>query len=142
MITMRNGREREVTRSNLTTERLFKNAGITEGMQVLELGCGPGEVTEVLSGLTGPSGQVLAVDRSEEMLSHARGRLQEAGIRNVRFACADLNEGPGFLKGIDHSSFDAVAGRRVLMYLSEPDSVIASLLPWLSPGGLAWIPMV
>ena len=33
-------------------------------------------------------------------------------------------------------SFDAVAGRRVLMYLPSPDRVLAGLLPWLREDGL------
>ncbi|MEO0511247.1 MAG: class I SAM-dependent methyltransferase [Verrucomicrobiota bacterium] len=123
-------------RSNAATERLFKNAGIEAGMRVLELGCGPGEVTEVLSELIGASGQVLAIDRSNEMLAIAQDRFRESGIRNVRFLCADLSEGPGFLQGIAQPAFDAIVGRRVLMYLSKPDAVIRGLLPWLTPRGI------
>ena len=40
-------------RSNSTTERLFRSAGISEGMTILELGCGPGEVSELLSEIVG-----------------------------------------------------------------------------------------
>ena len=49
-------------RSNSTTEKLFRNAGVVEGMSILELGCGPGEVSELLSDMVGPDGQVVAVD--------------------------------------------------------------------------------
>ena len=123
-------------RSNSTTERLFRAAGITEGMKVLELGCGPGEVSELLSEIVGPTGSVIAVDRSNEMLSVAEANLKEAGRSNVRFVRADLNDAPGYLGDVDHSSLDVVAGRRVLMYLTSPDQVLASLLPWLREGGL------
>ncbi|MEM8502307.1 MAG: methyltransferase domain-containing protein [Cyanobacteria bacterium P01_D01_bin.1] len=125
-----------MTRSNSTTERLFRAAGISEGMNVLELGCGPGEVSELLSGIVGPNGSVLAVDRSEEMLSVAKRNLEKVRKRNVRFVCADLNDAPKYLEDVDRSSFDVVTGRRVLMYLASPDRAIASLLPWLREGGL------
>ena len=82
---MRFGQGGGMKRSNAATERLFKNAGIEAGMRVLELGCGPGEVTEVLSELIGASEQVLAIDRSNEMLAIAQDRFRESGIRNVRF---------------------------------------------------------
>lgn len=124
-------------RSNQTTERLFRSAGVSEGMTILELGCGPGEVSELLSDIVGSAGNVLAVDRSSEMIAAAQKRLDDAGKKNVRFLQADLlNEAPEYLKDIDLLSFDAVVGRRVLMYLPNPDSVIASLLPWLREDGL------
>ena len=105
-------------------------------MFVLELGCGPGEITELIADMVGPSGNVLAVDRSEEMLASARERVGGIGDRNVRFVSADLNGSPDYLKDIDHASLDAIAGRRVLKYLANPESVIASLTPWLRQGGL------
>ncbi|MGD1899776.1 MAG: methyltransferase domain-containing protein [Phormidesmis sp.] len=124
-------------RSNSTTERLFRAAGISAGMTVLELGCGPGEISELLSEIVGPAGSVLAVDRSDKMLSAAQETLEKAGKKNVRFVRADLNDAPNYLKDVDRASFDAVAGRRVLMYLASPDRVLAGLLPWLQAGGLA-----
>jgi ubiquinone/menaquinone biosynthesis C-methylase UbiE len=127
---------KSMKRDNSTTERLLKNSGISEGMCVLELGCGPGEVTEILAEIVGPSGCILAVDRSEEMLSPARTRLEGIGAENVRLVCADLSEGPDYLNDVELSSFDAVTGRRVLMYLSSPEKVLAGLLPWLRQGGL------
>jgi len=43
------GKNLRVSRSNYPTKRLFAQAGISAGMRVLELCCGPGEVTEVFS---------------------------------------------------------------------------------------------
>ncbi len=123
-------------RSNSTTERLFRSAGISEGMAVLELGSGPGEVSELLSEIVGSDGSVLAVDRSKDMISSAQKRLEKIGTGNVHFLQADLNDAPEYLENVDISSFDAVVGRRVLMYLPCPDRVLAGLLPWLREGGL------
>jgi len=100
-------------RSNSTTERLFRTAGISTGMTVLELGCGPSEVTALLSEIVGSTGSVLAVDRSDEMLSVARTNLEEAGKHNVRFLRADLNLAPEYLAEVAKALFDAIVGRRV-----------------------------
>lgn len=105
-------------------------------MTVLELGCGPGEVSELLSEIVGPTGSVVAVDRSYEVLSVAKKNLEKAGKGNVRFVRADLNDAPDCLRDLDRASFDVVAGRRVLMYLASPERVLAGLLPWLREGGL------
>lgn len=124
-------------RNNSTTERLFRAAGISVGMTVLELGCGPGEVSALLSEIVGPTGSVLAIDRSDEMLSAAKRNIEKAEKQNVRFIRADLNDSPDYLGAVKHSSFDAIAGRRVLMYLANPERVLAGLLPWIREGGLA-----
>lgn len=123
-------------RDNSTTRRLFSEAGIGEGMRVLELGCGPGEVTEVLSELVGPSGSVLAVDRSADMLAAAEKRIRERGLDNVQFVEADLTAPPQYLDRVAHASMDAIAGRRVLMYLPQPHEALGRLLPWLRRGGI------
>lgn len=124
-------------RSNSTTERLFRSAGISEGMSVLELGSGPGEVSELLSEIVGSTGSVLAIDRSEEIICSAQKNLEKSGRSNVRFIQADLNDVSNYLESVERWSFDAVVGRRVLMYLSSPDRVLFDLLPWLREGGLA-----
>ena len=85
-------------RSNSTTEKLFRAAGISVGMTVLELGCGPGKISERLSEIVGPTGSVLAIDRSDEMLSAAKKNLEKAGRENVRFIRAELNDAPEYLK--------------------------------------------
>ena len=121
-------------RSNSTTEKLFRNAGVVEGMSILELGCGPGEVSELLSDMVGPDGQVVAVDQSRDMLAAATSRLD--GKRNVRFTCGDLNGDIQFMDVMEHGTFDAIVGRRVLMYLSNPAQVLSRLLPWLQDSGL------
>ena len=123
-------------RGHAATERFFRDAGIAEGMSVLELGCGPGEVTELVADLVGPSGNVLAVDRSEAMLAAAQERVGRKAERDVRFVCADLNGRPDYLADMGHAAFDVIAGRRVLMYLADPQSAIAGLMPWLRQGGL------
>ena len=121
-------------RSNSTTEKLFRNAGLSEGMSVLELGCGPGEVTELLSDMVGPDGQIVAVDQSHDMLAAATARFE--GKQNVDFIRGDLNGDIQFMEAIEHERFDAIVGRRVLMYLSNPAEVLSRLLPWLKASGL------
>ena len=123
-------------RSNATTERLFTGAGIKEGMKVLELGAGQGEVTELLSDVVGPEGMVMALDHNEEVVSKAKQHFQGLGRSNVCLVQADLNHKPAFLRDVQPGYFDAVVGRRVLMYLPSPSTVLAGLLPWLGENGL------
>ena len=47
---------------NPFTRRVLKEAGITAGMKVLDLGCGPGDVSLLAAELVGETGRVLGVD--------------------------------------------------------------------------------
>lgn len=121
-------------RENGVTRRYLAEAGVTPGQRVLEIGCGGGEVTEELASMVGPTGAVVAIDRHEGALAQARERL--AGHAQVELVCADAAGDLSGLERFDAASFDVLAGRRVLMYLSEPAAVLGRLGRWLRSGGL------
>ena len=114
-----------------STQRLCKRAGITEGMRVLEIGSGAGDVALTLAELVGPAGQVIGVDINASILDTARQRATDAGIRNVEFIAGDART----LAFAD--DFDAIVGRFVLMYMADPREAFARLITHLKPGGIA-----
>lgn len=123
-------------RDNTMTRRFLADAGVTADMQVLEIGCGNGEVTQLLAELVGPGGRVVAVDRNEAMLAQARERMAALGIGHVRFLEADLTGDPAAIEDLPPAGFDVLAGRRVLMYLPDPVAVLAGLSGRLRRGGI------
>jgi ubiquinone/menaquinone biosynthesis C-methylase UbiE len=112
------------------TREVFVQAGLSEGMRVLDVGCGVGDVSLLARALVGESGSVLGVDRSAESLALARRRAHASGFGNVEFVEASLEALalPG--------TFDALVGRLILLYLPEPAVVLRQLLGLLRPGGL------
>jgi SAM-dependent methyltransferase len=112
------------------TRRVLVEAGITTGMQVLDVGCGPGEVSLLVADLVGESGRVLGIDGSADMVTAAQARAQDAGLAQVSFMAADLRD-----LALDQR-FDALVGRFILMHLPEPESVLRRLLKWVRPGGV------
>ncbi|MEM7134764.1 MAG: methyltransferase domain-containing protein [Chloroflexota bacterium] len=123
-------------RDNTMTRQYFVDAGITPGMRVIEIGCGNGEVTQELAELVGPTGTVVALDHNEDMLAMARERMTEQGIEHVHFASADVTGDLSVLEALQGESFDALAGRRVLMYLPDPADALGRLARRLRSGGL------
>jgi ubiquinone/menaquinone biosynthesis C-methylase UbiE len=113
------------------TETLFRRAGLSPGMRVLDIGCGGGDVSMLVAGLVGPSGQVLGIDRSAEAVAAAQRRAAAAGARHVAFAVADLDRFRA------EAPFDAMVGRFVLMYLPDPAATLRALLASLRSGGVA-----
>jgi ubiquinone/menaquinone biosynthesis C-methylase UbiE len=112
------------------TENLLRSAGISEGMRVLDIGCGPGCVSLMAARLVGPSGTVVGLDRSPEALAVARKRADTDQFRHVEFIQGDLAD-------MEHTSpFDALIGRFVLMYLPNPSTVLQKLAQYVRSGGL------
>lgn len=71
---------------------LLRRAGLRKGMRVLNLGCGPGDVSLLAAQIVGPGGAVLGVDEDERMIRTARRRTAETGVRHASFLCARVNE--------------------------------------------------
>ncbi|MBI3774431.1 MAG: methyltransferase domain-containing protein [Gammaproteobacteria bacterium] len=113
------------------TERLLVDAGIGVGMRVLDVGCGRGDVALLSARLVGEHGQVLGVDRDVRPLAVARERARALGLSNTTFAEGDL-----YTLSLEYGPFDAVVGRRVLMYQPDPVEGICQLVRALQPGGL------
>lgn len=112
------------------TQGFFKNAGITKGMKVLDIGSGSGDVALILAEMVGESGKVVGIDVNGQILETARDRVKKAGFANVTFIEGDS-------RNIELSeSFDAVVGRLVLMYISDPSSALKKFKTYLKPDGI------
>lgn len=118
-------------KNNQLTERLLIDAGIVPGMRVIDFGCGGGDVTFLVAKLVGAKGAVLGIDRDATALALARQAAHEANLLHVTFRQSDLQEDL-----TDIGQYDAIVGRRVLMYLPNPVDTIRRLCCALRPGGV------
>jgi 2-polyprenyl-3-methyl-5-hydroxy-6-metoxy-1,4-benzoquinol methylase len=112
------------------TERLLRSTGIGWGMRVLDLGCGVGDVSMLAAELVGPSGSVVGIDRSPEVLTVAEQRARSAGFPQISFveAAADSFSGP--------EPFDLVIGRYVLIRQPDPGTFIRAAASHVRPKGI------
>jgi SAM-dependent methyltransferase len=112
------------------TRRLLEDAGIEEGMKVLDVGSGAGDVALLAAELVGPTGSVVGVDQDPGVLETASARAEASGLTNISFHTGDLRD------GVPDGDFDAVVGRLVLLYVPDPAKVLRGLLKHLKPGGV------
>ena len=112
------------------TERLFRGAEIGDGMRVLDLGCGMGDVAMIAARLVGPSGRVVAVDRDDIVLAHASRRAKGVGFENIVFVHSDVADLP------PSEPFDAAVGRFILAFVSDPVAVLKALYALVRSGGV------
>jgi SAM-dependent methyltransferase len=113
-----------------STERVFRKAGLIEGMRVLDMGCGAGDVSFLAAELVGPTGMVVGVDQNPEVLELARRRADESGFAQVTFEEGEISE------FTTTAQFDAVVGRFVLMYQADPVATLTHVFSLLARGGL------
>jgi len=109
------------------TRRCFAEAGIKPGMRVLDLGAGAGDVCLLLAEMVGPTGHVTGIDLDQGALEFARGRT--AAIHNITLVEGDFHE------YVPAQPFDAVVGRYVLLYQTDPAAALAAATRHLRPGG-------
>ncbi|MFE0440778.1 class I SAM-dependent methyltransferase [Streptomyces nigra] len=114
-------------------EQIAGRFPVGKRLRVLDVGMGQG--TQALR-LARAGHQVTGVERDATMIAAARARLagEPEGIRErVRLVQSDGRDtGVHFLPG----SFDVVLCHGVLMYVDEPDPLLAGLARMLAPGGL------
>lgn len=115
---------------NPCTRRLLEQAGITTGMKVLDVGSGSGDVTFLAGELVGPRGMVVGVEHDLTLLETARARACAAGLTRVSFVAGDLRN------VALASDFDAVIGRNILLYLTDPVALLWVGVQHLRPGGI------
>lgn len=119
---------------------LLELAGIAPGMRVLDVGCGPGDLSFLASRLVGPRGRVVGIDASADAITLAQTRARSLHIENTQFAVRDLRElNDSVLQlgaAVRGQRFDAVIGRLVLMYLPDPAAVLGQLSSYVNPGGV------
>ncbi|MEV7141018.1 class I SAM-dependent methyltransferase [Streptomyces tauricus] len=114
-------------------EQIAGRFPVGQRLRVLDVGMGQG--TQALR-LARAGHQVTGVEQDSTMISVARRSLaaEPEGIRGrVRIVESDGRDtGVHFLPG----SFDVVLCHGVLMYVEEPDALLAGLARMLAPGGL------
>ncbi|KOG39156.1 class I SAM-dependent methyltransferase [Streptomyces resistomycificus] len=114
-------------------EQIVGRFPVGQRLRVLDVGMGQG--TQALR-LARAGHQVTGVEQDPRMISAAREALaaEPEGIRErVRLVQSDGRDtGVHFLPG----SFDVVLCHGVLMYIDEPDALLAGLARMLAPGGL------
>src|SRR6266702_4603738 len=68
----------------------WKNAGITTGSRVLDVGAGPGYATVDLAEIVGPNGKVIAVNRASNFVNDIQRAARSKSLSNIEVRELDL----------------------------------------------------
>ena len=105
-------------------------ASLSEGMTVLDLGSGAGIDCFLAARQVGPTGQVIGVDMTPEMVERARQNASSGGYGNVEFRLGEIEALP-----VADESVDVVISNCVLNLSPDKERVLAEVHRVLKPGG-------
>jgi len=105
-------------------------AELQPGEVVLDLGSGGGIDCFLAAQKVGPTGKVIGLDMTPEMIKLARRNAKEMGMTNVDFRYGEMEEMP-----IPNESVDVIISNCVINLSPEKDPVFAEAYRVLRPGG-------
>jgi len=104
-------------------------SSLRPGLDVLDVGCGPGTITVDLARRVAP-GRVLGLDVSPAPLDEARALAAREGV------AVDFAVGDGYALAAADDSFDVVHAHQVLQHLTDPVAALREMARVCRPGGV------
>src|SRR6266498_3614416 len=105
-------------------------ASLKPGESVLDLGSGAGFDCFLAARSVGPTGRVLGVDMTPEMLAKARANAVKSGVSDVEFRLGEIEALP-----VGDSSVDVIISNCVINLSPDKPRVFREALRVLKPGG-------
>ena len=118
----------------LTCER----AGLGDGQNVLELGCGWGSLTLWMAARH-PASRITAVSNSAPQREFITARAAERGLRNVRVVTADANELDAQALGEPGPPYDRIVSVEMFEHMRNYDALLRRIAGWLAPDGRLFV---
>ena len=108
----------------------FKLIGISPGMKILEVGSGPGYMTELIKKYF-PENPLTCLELNEKLIEIARS--------NQNITDVQIYNGSILESDLPSESFDIIYTRLVLMHVPEPMKALKEIYRLLKPGGFSII---
>ncbi len=105
-------------------------ASLNEGEIVLDMGAGAGFDCFLASAKVGPSGKIIGVDITSEMVDKARANARKGGYSNIDFRQGDLENMP-----VADNYVDVVISNCVINLVPNKKMVFKEAFRVLKPGG-------
>lgn len=110
---------------------LQKTAHIKEGMTILDVGCGTGNMSLWMAEKVGSTGHVLGIDASAEQIAVSKARAKSMGLKNVSFLPLDFSQ----IHTLG-AEFDMAYCRFMLIHLTQPLEALKLMTSVTRPGGV------
>ncbi|MBL3703114.1 methyltransferase domain-containing protein [Sulfitobacter sp. BDSS02] len=108
-------------------EDTLRRISVKNGERVLDIGSGPGFLAAQIADQTGPDGEVIGVDISEQMVTRATQRINADWLS---YRCADATDLP-----FEDAYFDVVVSTQVAEYVPDVAKFCSEISRVLKPNG-------
>jgi arsenite methyltransferase len=105
-------------------------AGLKPGERVLDLGSGAGFDVFLAARQVGPTGRVIGVDMTPEMIDRASANAAKVGVDHVEFRLGEIEQLP-----VDDGSIDVIMSNCVINLAPDKAAVFREAYRVLAPGG-------
>jgi len=113
------------------SREFLKKAQLGSSLDILDVGCGTGNIALWMAKEMAPQGHVVGVDASQEQVKIASEQAKQQNINNVEFIALSVYD----LKQLERK-FDLVSSRFLINHLSEPKKALKAMYDVLKPGGI------
>jgi SAM-dependent methyltransferase len=110
----------------------WERAGITVGKRVLDVGAGPGYAAIDLAEIVGPTGQVVALERSQNFIRAMEASCRERSLTNVKICELDLMQNE-----LPNAEYDFLWSRWVVSFVTDPSLLIKKIGGVMPRGSVA-----
>ncbi len=110
-----------------------ERARLSDGQEVLELGCGWGSLSLYLAEKF-PNSRITGVSNSRTQKEHIDGEARKRGLGNLRILTCDMNT-----FDIESGRFDRVVSVEMFEHMKNYELLMAGVARWLKPGGLLFV---
>ena len=115
--------------TSAVTPALVSAARAAPGQRVLDVGCGGGGLSIALATRVGPTGSVVGVDLSSDLVELAEHRATVAGVSNVDFLELDMQ-----VDLVGGEPFDLAVSQFGVMFFDQPEVAFTNIGRHLHPG--------
>ena len=117
-----------------STEESMMKLGIKPDMKVVDIGCGTGSVSFMISPMVGELGLVVGVDSNQYAINYCNEIAQGNGILNTKFMISDATN-------LDFEShiFDVSYSRFLFQHLKAASEALREMVRITKPGGLVMV---
>ncbi|MGN6112693.1 MAG: SAM-dependent methyltransferase [Luteimonas sp.] len=110
-----------------------ERAGLADGQDILELGCGWGSLTLWMAERY-PRARIIAVSNSRQQREHIEARCRESRFRNVQVLTRDAN-----VLELAPQSFDRCVSVEMFEHMHNLAALMERIHGWLRPGGKLFV---
>jgi len=113
-------------------EETCAHADLTDGQDILELGCGWGSLSLFMAERY-PASRIVSVSNSASQREHIEREIKRRGFRNLTIVTADMNS-----FAID-DTFDRIVSVEMFEHMSNWQALLARARSWIRPDGLLFL---